>query len=251
MGEAAAPGTRKYLVVADMVRARIRDGSLRPGDAAPGGEELSRATGYSTLTCLRGLRYLAGAGALTRRAGGQGQFRVPLVAADPAVRVLVAAGDALSAGLAARRRAAGMSQPDLAGLTCVSLTAVRHAETGLLWQAPDFWERADSALGAGGGLLRLHHAYLLAKACAPSRSAGLLGTALTPREREVAVLYARRRMTAAEIAGELGIAEGTVRGHLARVHAKAGTGGVREGARLRLAAWMRRQEPQAAAAGGR
>jgi len=66
---------------------------------------------------------------------------------------------ALSAALAARRRAAGLTQPQLADLAEVSVTTVGHAETGRLWHSRAFWERADKELSAGGELLRLHDAY--------------------------------------------------------------------------------------------
>ncbi len=57
---------------------------------------------------------------------------------------------------------------------------------------------------------------------AGKRAAAALGpSALTPREREVAVLAARGR-TAPQIALELYIGERTVESHLARIYAKLG-----------------------------
>jgi hypothetical protein len=83
--------------------------------------------------------------------------------ADPAApaleRDLADAARALSAGLAARRHAAGLTQAELAELAGVSVTTVGHAETGRTWQSRRFWERADAALRAAGDLLRLHDAY--------------------------------------------------------------------------------------------
>jgi hypothetical protein len=87
-------------------------------------------------------------------------------AQPPAERDLAAATRALSGGLAARRRAHRLTQPELAALTGVSVTTVGHAETGRLWQSRRFWERADAVLGAAGGLLRLHDAYRRAVAAA-------------------------------------------------------------------------------------
>jgi hypothetical protein len=87
-------------------------------------------------------------------------------AQQPAERDLAAATRALSAGLAARRRAHGLTQPELAALTGVSITLVGHAETGRLWQSRRFWERADGMLDAAGALLRLHDAYREAVAAA-------------------------------------------------------------------------------------
>jgi hypothetical protein len=42
--------------------------------------------------------------------------------------------------LAAARRASGLTQPALAALTGYSVTTIGHAETGRLWQSPQFWE---------------------------------------------------------------------------------------------------------------
>jgi hypothetical protein len=58
------------------------------------------------------------------------------------------AARALSGALAALRRAAGLSQPALAALAGYSVTTVGHAETGRLWQARAFWEKADLAPAA-------------------------------------------------------------------------------------------------------
>jgi hypothetical protein len=65
----------------------------------------------------------------------------------------------LSGSLAALRRAADLTQPQLAELVGFSVTTVGHAETGRLWQSRRFWERADKAVSAGGELLTLHDAY--------------------------------------------------------------------------------------------
>jgi hypothetical protein len=62
----------------------------------------------------------------------------------------------LSSALAARRRAAGLTQPQLAALLGMSVTTVGHAETGRLWQSRRFWGHADALLGAGGDLLRTY-----------------------------------------------------------------------------------------------
>jgi transcriptional regulator with XRE-family HTH domain len=152
-------GPPKYVRVAAAVRGQIADGTLRPGQPAPSGAALGRVTGYSTLTCRRALRVLIADGVLIP---GPSRNARPRVAGGPqalAERDLAAAGRALSAGLAARRRANGLTQPELAVLAGISVTTVGHAETGRLWQSRQFWERADAVLGAGGELLRLHDAY--------------------------------------------------------------------------------------------
>jgi DNA-binding XRE family transcriptional regulator len=73
------------------------------------------------------------------------------------------AARALSASLATRRRAAGLTQPQLAELVDMSVTTVGHAETGRVWQSRAFWERADKALNADGELLALHDTYRAAE----------------------------------------------------------------------------------------
>jgi hypothetical protein len=78
---------------------------------------------------------------------------------------------ALSADLAARRHAAGLTQPQLATITGMSVTSIGHAETGRLWQSRDFWQLADKALHAEGALLTLHDAYRAAAAGADSITA--------------------------------------------------------------------------------
>ncbi len=148
----------KYLKAAELVRARIADGTLRPGQSAPSGAALAVMTGYSSLTCRRALRLLVEDGTLAPGPSPNARPRVP-VTASPAGQVLDQAARALSAGLASRRRAAGLTQPALAALVGCSLTMVGHAETGRLWQSRDFWEIADKALAADGELLSLHDAW--------------------------------------------------------------------------------------------
>ena len=77
----------------------------------------------------------------------------------PGGQALSGAARALCSSLAARRRAAGLTQPQLAEIIDMSVTTVGHAETGRLWQSRRFWEHADKAVDAGGELLALHDAY--------------------------------------------------------------------------------------------
>jgi Helix-turn-helix domain/Bacterial regulatory proteins, gntR family len=148
----------RYVRLAASLRDQITGGALRPGQAAPSGAALSRVTGYSTLTCRKALRVLIGDGLLVPGPSRNARPRVagPVTTGE---RDLADARRALSAGLAARRRAAGLTQVQLAGLAYASVTTVGHAETGRVWQSRQFWERVDAALGAGGDLLRLHDAY--------------------------------------------------------------------------------------------
>ena len=153
------PALPKYLRVAAVIRRQIADGTLRPGQPAPSGAELSRAFGFSTLTCRKALRALIAEGLLVPGPSPNARPRVADPQAPDVERDLADAARALSAGLAARRHAAGLTQAELAALAGVSVTTVGHAETGRTWQSRRFWERADSALRAAGDLLRLHDSY--------------------------------------------------------------------------------------------
>lgn len=242
----------RYLLAAEVVRGQVRDGTLAPGMAAPSGAELSRLTGYSHLTCLRGLRSLVPEGVLSPGLSRSARLRVaaPAQSMSLAEQRRATAEAALSAGLAVRRRAGMLTQLELARLAGVSITAVRHAETKRLWSAREFWESVDDALGACGELLRLYDAYLRARDAAPGGSRGVLpGAALTAREGEVAVLFAGGAKTRV-IAARLGIAASTVRFHMVNVHVKAGTGGRSRGSRVRLAAWLQRRAGEEAVAAG-
>ena len=159
MTTAGGPALPKYLRVAAAIRRQIADGTLRPGQPAPSGAELSRAFGFSTLTCRKALRALIAEGLLVPGPSRNARPRVADPQAPDLERDLADAARALSAGLAARRHAAGLTQVELAALAGVSVTTVGHAETGRTWQSRRFWERADTALRATGDLLRLHDAY--------------------------------------------------------------------------------------------
>lgn len=179
---ANSKGMSKYARVAENVRAQIADGTLRPGQPAPSGAALSRVTGYSTLTCRKALRVLIADGALIPGPSRNARPRVAGPPQPPADRDLAAAARALAAGLAGRRRANGLTQPELARRVGVSVTTVGHAETGRLWQSRQFWERADAILGAGGALLRLHDVYRAAAASgAADNSQGASGAAFFSR----------------------------------------------------------------------
>jgi hypothetical protein len=155
----------RYTQAAAIVRARIAAGALRPGEPAPSGAELARITGYSSLTCRRALRVLIADGTLT---AGPSRNARPRVAAPGRPAAAADAARALSAGLAARRHVADLTQPDLAALVGRSVTTVGHAETGRLWQSRQFWENCDKALKARGELLGLHDAYRAATTADPA-----------------------------------------------------------------------------------
>jgi DNA-binding XRE family transcriptional regulator len=163
------PALPKYLRVAAVIRRRIADGTLRPGQPAPSGAELSRAFAFSTLTCRKALRALIAEGLLVPGPSPNARPRVANPGAPHRERDLADAARTLSAGLAARRHAAGLTQAELAALAGVSVTTVGHAETGRTWQSRRFWERADTALRAAGELLRLHDAYRAASSPRPGQ----------------------------------------------------------------------------------
>ena len=110
------------------------------------------------LTCRRALRVLITDGVLVPGTSPNARPRVP-ARATAGERYCVDAARALSGSLAALRRAAGLTQPQLAEIVGMSITTIGHAETGRLWQSRRFWERADTAVYAGGELLALHDAY--------------------------------------------------------------------------------------------
>lgn len=162
---------RRHAQAAEIVRSRIADGALKPGEPAPSGEELARITGYSALTCRRGIRALVADGTLT--AGPSPNSR-PRVAAPGRPAAASDATRALSVALAARRHAADLTQTDLAALVGRSVTTVGHAETGRTWQSRQFWQNCDKALNADGALLRLHDAFRAAITAAPAPSSNIL-----------------------------------------------------------------------------
>lgn len=168
----------KYAEVAARVRAQVEDGTLAPGQPAPSGAALARATGYSILTCRRALRTLTTDGVLVPGPSPNARLRVPAPAPVEDGPRADAARE-LSTALATRRRAAGLKQPQLAEIIGVSITTVGHAETGRTWQSRGFWERVDKALNADGELLSRHDAYRAATIAVLS-SAGQDETNSTP-----------------------------------------------------------------------
>jgi DNA-binding transcriptional MocR family regulator len=144
----------KYMQGAAIVRAQVADGTLRPGQAAPSGAALASLTGFCALTCRKALQALVSEGVLVPGPTPAARLRVKAL---PGAGPGDAAGS-LSRALAAARRASGLTQPALAALTGYSVTAIGHAETGRLWQAPQFWEKTDLTLAADGELTRLYDA---------------------------------------------------------------------------------------------
>ncbi|HET6187116.1 MAG TPA: GntR family transcriptional regulator [Trebonia sp.] len=159
----------KRETAASLVRDMIADGTLKPGAPVPSSAALARETGFAALTCRQALRALLADGTLARGVSPTARLRVAQhdVAGDVDAQVLRAA---LSNALAGRRRAAGLTQPELAGKLEVSVTTVGHAETGRTWQGRSFWLRADRELSAAGDLLRLFDRYKAAECPAPEET---------------------------------------------------------------------------------
>lgn len=127
----------KHVQAADVVRAQIGDGTLKPGSPAPSGAALARITGFSELTCRKALGALIADGTLVPGASPNAR---PRVAVDSApVGPIPIAARRLSAALAARRRVGGLTQPQLAAILGCCETTVAHAETGRLWQSRQWW----------------------------------------------------------------------------------------------------------------
>jgi DNA-binding transcriptional MocR family regulator len=160
------PRAARYAQAAAIVRAQVADGTLKPGQPAPSGAHLARVTGFSSLTCRKALQTLVADGVLIPGTSPNARPRVSVPGGPPDGD----AARALSRALAARRRARGLTQPDLAALSGYSVTTIGHAETGRLWQSREFWEKADASLAAGGELASLHDAYLAETAAAGEAS---------------------------------------------------------------------------------
>ena len=127
----------RYQRVAAIVREQLAGGVLAPGAPAPSAAALARATGYSGVTCRRALRTLVADGILVPGASPGARPRVPGYAQESRD----GAARALSASLAARRSAAGLTQPQLAELVAMSVTTVAHA------RGPDRGLSPDSVAG--------------------------------------------------------------------------------------------------------
>lgn len=155
-GKAVNSIVPRYVQAADVVRGQVADGTLKPGSPVPSGAALARLTGFSQITCRKALRSLVDEGVLSPGATPNARLQVAASGEAPAPAA-VAAGR-MSAGLAGRRRAARLTQHELAVKLGYSVTTVGHAESGRTWQGRGFWERADDVLAAGGELLRLYDA---------------------------------------------------------------------------------------------
>jgi Helix-turn-helix domain/Bacterial regulatory proteins, gntR family len=177
-GTSSAARVPRFAQAAGLVVSLIQDGTLRPGQPAPSGAELSRVTGFSTMTCRRSLRLLIKDGVLTPGPSARARPRVASPAGPPGSPDAAEAIRELSSGLATRRRTAGLTQPQFASLVGFAVTTIGHAETGRLWQSRRFWEQSDAVLGADGALLALHDAYRAATC--PQDFEGSLPTPAAP-----------------------------------------------------------------------
>jgi hypothetical protein len=157
---------QKRDAAARLVRTMIEDGTLKPGGPAPSGAALARQAGCSIITGRAALRLLLADGTLVPGPSPTARLRVTQPAGTPALDADWLRS-ALSSTLASRRRAAELTQPELAAKIGMSPTAVGHAETGRVWQSRHFWQLADQALGDIGDLVRMHDRYTAALSAAP------------------------------------------------------------------------------------
>jgi len=155
---AGSPPSPARYTVARLVRGMIADGTLKPGAPVPSGAALARQVGCHPVTCRAALAGLLADGTLARGPSRGARLRVAPPQGAPAAEADTLR-HRLSRALAARRRAAGLTQPELAKLLGVSVTSVGHAETGRVWQSGGFWRQADGVLLADGALLRMHEDY--------------------------------------------------------------------------------------------
>jgi DNA-binding XRE family transcriptional regulator len=158
----------RWPLAAAVVCTAIEAGELRPGQVTLSALSLAASAGLHVATCRRALLFLAEMGILQPPASLRGRPRVPGPDGRRGRRQ-----PGLPAALAAARRAAGLTQRQLAGTSGLSLTTVHHAETGWGWQSAAAWARLDQAAGAGGKLARMHagcREWLRAVRWAPRRS---------------------------------------------------------------------------------
>lgn len=174
---------------ARLVRTMIEDGTLKPGGSAPSGAALARQAGCSIITGRAALRLLLADGTLVRGASPTARLRVAQPGGTPALDTDLLRA-ALSGTLASRRRAAEMTQPELAAKIGVSATSVGHAETGRVWQSRRFWELAGQALGDVGELVRMHDRYTAALSTAPQEITDRAGEPVTAGTLPVSITIA-------------------------------------------------------------
>jgi len=158
------PAPKRDAVMA-LIRQMIADGRLTPGQKVPPTADLVKRTGSAPLTCRAALRRLLADGTLMPGVSENARPKVAQACRPVAEKL----AEQLSRSLAGRRRAAGLTQAELAAKLEGSLTTMTHAETGRLWQVREFWDNADLFLGACGELLRLHGEYVAARDGDPQR----------------------------------------------------------------------------------
>ena len=139
---------------AEAVRKMIKSGKLQPGDLTPAASTLSVLTGTHKRTCRKALLIMAARGELAPPLSPRGRPRVP-GGDSPGTATL-----ALSAALAAARKAAGLTQEQLAERAGLSATIISDAERGHFRRSSaERWARLDQAAGARGRLVRMHAAW--------------------------------------------------------------------------------------------
>ena len=127
----------------------IKSGKLQPGDLTPAASTLATLTGTHKRTCRKALLIMAARGELAPPLSPGGRPRVP-GGDSPGTATL-----ALSAALAAARKAAGLTQEQLAERAGLSATIISDAERGHFRRpSAERWARLDQAAGAAGTLVQ-------------------------------------------------------------------------------------------------
>jgi DNA-binding transcriptional MocR family regulator len=135
-----------------VVRGMVADGTLKPGQRVPSARSLAGLTGAGESTCRKAVLVMVDGGELELARAGAPYGR-PRVPGGPAP----GPGGELAGRLAAARRAAGLTQAELALAAGVSADTVVSAETGQgARQKQATWAALDQALRADGALARAH-----------------------------------------------------------------------------------------------
>lgn len=123
-----ASPTPLYLQLAELIRAQIKDGEIRTGDALPSERELSDAIGISRVTVRKSLDVLLREGLLSRR-HGSGTYIAPRIE-QPAALLAGFSAEMANRGLAAGsvwiEKATGLPTPDEAMALALSLDQPVH-----------------------------------------------------------------------------------------------------------------------------
>ncbi|MDR6869250.1 GntR family transcriptional regulator [Bosea sp. BE125] len=123
--------TPLYLQLAELIRAQVRDGAIKTGDALPSERELSDAIGISRVTVRKSLDVLLREGLLSRK-HGSGTYIAPRIEQPAALLAGFSADMAIrghAAGSIWVEKATGLPTPDEAMALALSLDQPVHRLT--------------------------------------------------------------------------------------------------------------------------